>query len=64
MRIADYHWSKRDWPAAEDYYDKYCREFPNGPSVRRAELLRAKCAIERCRGPRYDTTCLQLATTG
>jgi outer membrane protein assembly factor BamD (BamD/ComL family) len=61
LRIADYHWTKREWSDAEDYYDKYCREFPNGPSVRRAELLRAKCAIERCRGPRYDTTSLQLA---
>ena len=61
MRVADYYWAKRDWPAAEDYYDKYCREFPNGPSVRRAELLRAKCTIESCRGPRYDTSSLQLA---
>jgi outer membrane protein assembly factor BamD (BamD/ComL family) len=60
-RIADYHWGQRAWNDAEDYYDKYCREFPNGPDVRRAELLRAKCAIERCRGSRYDTTCLQLA---
>ncbi len=61
MRVADYYWANRDWPAAEDYYDKYCREFPNGPLVRRAELLRAKCTIESCRGPRYDTSGLQLA---
>jgi outer membrane assembly lipoprotein YfiO len=61
LRIADYHWSKGNWQEAEDYYDKYCREYPNGEAARRAELLRAKCAIERCRGSRYDTTCLQLA---
>lgn len=61
MKIADYHWSKREWQEAEDYYDKYCREYPNGREAVRAELQRAKCAIERCRGPRYDTTCLQLA---
>ena len=59
--VADYYWSKGRWPEAEDYYDKYCREFPNGPAVREAELRRAKCAFERCRGPRYDTTSLQTA---
>ena len=61
LRIADYHWSKGNWSDAEDYYDKYCREFPNGPAAHQAELKRAKCAIERCRGSRYDTTSLQLA---
>ncbi|MCX5655952.1 MAG: outer membrane protein assembly factor BamD [Planctomycetota bacterium] len=61
QKIADYYWSKEQWAEAEDYYDKYCREYPNGPVVRVAELRRAKCAIERCRGSRYDTTCLQLA---
>ena len=61
QKIADYYWSKEKWAEAEDYYDKYCREYPNGPAVRVAELRRAKCAIERCRGSRYDTTCLQLA---
>jgi len=61
LRIADYNWSKGRWIEAEDYYDKYCREFPNGPAAHQAELKRAKCAIERCRGSRYDTTCLQLA---
>jgi outer membrane assembly lipoprotein YfiO len=61
IRIADYHWAKSEWPEAEDYYDKYCREYPNGQAAREAEFKRAKCAIERCRGARYDTTCLQLA---
>jgi len=61
QRIADYYWSKEKWAEAEDYYDKYCREYPNGSAARSAELRRAKCAIERCRGSRYDTTCLQLA---
>lgn len=61
MKIVDYHWAKHQWADAEDYCDKYCREFPNGPSVRRAELMRAKCAIETCKGPRYDTSGLQLA---
>jgi outer membrane protein assembly factor BamD (BamD/ComL family) len=61
QKIADHYWSKEQWSEAEDYYDKYCREYPNGPAVRVAELRRAKCAIERCRGSRYDTTCLQLA---
>jgi len=61
LRIADYHWAKSEWPEAEDYYDKYCREYPNGQAAREAEFKRAKCAIERCRGARYDTTCLQLA---
>ena len=61
LRIADYHWSKANWADAEDYYDKYCREFPNGPAAHHAELARAKCAIERCRGSRYDTSSLQLA---
>lgn len=61
VRIADYYWSKGEWSDAEDYYDKYCKEFPNGPSARHAELERAKCTIERCRGPRYDTASLQLA---
>ena len=61
VRIADYHWAKSEWSEAEDYYDKYCKEFPNGPAARHAELERAKCTIERCRGPRYDTASLQLA---
>ncbi|MBE3071308.1 MAG: outer membrane protein assembly factor BamD, partial [Planctomycetes bacterium] len=61
LRIADYHWSKGQWTESEDYYDKYCREYPNGDAVLHAELRRAKCAIERCRGPRYDVTSLQLA---
>ncbi|MCX5682183.1 MAG: outer membrane protein assembly factor BamD, partial [Planctomycetota bacterium] len=61
QKIADYYWSKDKWAEAEDYYDKYCREYPNGPAARAAELRRAKCALERCRGSRYDTTCLQLA---
>jgi outer membrane protein assembly factor BamD (BamD/ComL family) len=61
QKIADYYWSRQKWAEAEDYYDKYCREYPNGPDARTAELRRAKCAIERCRGSRYDTTCLQLA---
>jgi outer membrane protein assembly factor BamD (BamD/ComL family) len=61
LRIADYNWSKGQWIEAEDYYDKYCREYPNGDAILHAELRRAKCAIERCRGPRYDVTCLQLA---
>ena len=61
LRIADYYWGKGRWEEAEDYYDKYCREFPNGQSVRHAELRRAECAIERCRGPRYDTDSLKLA---
>jgi len=61
MRIADYHRAKSEWSEAEDYYDKYCKEFPNGAAARHAELERAKCTIERCRGPRYDTASLQLA---
>jgi len=61
LRIADYYWAQGQWADAEDYYDKYCREYPNGPGARLAELRRAKCAIERCRGARYDTTGLQLA---
>jgi outer membrane protein assembly factor BamD (BamD/ComL family) len=61
QKIADYYWSKEKWTEAEDYYDKYCREYPNGPAARVAELRRAKCAIEKCRGSRYDTTSLQLA---
>jgi outer membrane protein assembly factor BamD (BamD/ComL family) len=61
QRVADYYWTKGRWAEAEDYYDKYCREFPNGPTVRQAELRRAKCAFERCRGPRYDTTSLETA---
>jgi outer membrane protein assembly factor BamD (BamD/ComL family) len=61
MKIAEYHWAHRQWQDAEDYYDKFCREFPNGKAAARAELQRARCAIERCRGPRYDVTCLQLA---
>jgi outer membrane protein assembly factor BamD (BamD/ComL family) len=61
QKIADYYWSAQKWAEAEDYYDKYCREYPNGPAARTAELRRARCAIERCRGSRYDTTCLQLA---
>jgi outer membrane assembly lipoprotein YfiO len=61
LKIANYYWAQGQWADAEDYYDKYCREYPNGPGARLAELRRAKCAIERCRGSRYDTTCLQLA---
>jgi outer membrane protein assembly factor BamD (BamD/ComL family) len=61
LKIADHHWAKGNWLEAEDYYDKYCREYPNGDAVLQAELKRAKCAIERCRGARYDTTVLQLA---
>ena len=61
LRIADYYWSKRKWTEADDYYDKYCREYPNGDAILHAELHRAKCAIENCGGPRYDTTSLRLA---
>jgi outer membrane protein assembly factor BamD (BamD/ComL family) len=61
LRVADYHWTCGHFSDAETYYDKYCHEFPNGAAVKQAELKRAKCAIERCRGPRYDTTGLQLA---
>ncbi|HUW99531.1 MAG TPA: outer membrane protein assembly factor BamD [Phycisphaerae bacterium] len=61
VRIADYHYEKHRWPEAEDYYDRYCKEFPNGGRVVHAELARAKCAIERCRGARYDTASLALA---
>lgn len=61
LRIADYYWSKHKWPEAEEYYDKYCKEYPNGEAVRHAELRRALCAIRQCKGPRYCTTSLQLA---
>jgi len=61
LRIADYYWSKRKWTDAEAYYDKYCKEYPNGEAVRHAELRRAKCAIQQCKGPRYCTTSLRLA---
>jgi outer membrane protein assembly factor BamD (BamD/ComL family) len=60
-RVADYYWDGHKWSEAEDYYDKYCHEFPNGPAVKEAEYRRAKCTIERCRGPLYDTTGLQTA---
>jgi len=61
VRIADYYYEKCRWTEAEDYYDRYCKAFPNGGRVVHAELARAKCAIERCRGARYDTTSLALA---
>jgi len=61
LRIADYYWSKGQWAEAEEYYDKYCREYPNGEAILRAELQRAKSTIEKCRGPRYDRDSLQLA---
>ena len=61
LRIANYYWSKHKWAEAEDYYDKYCREYPNGDAILHAELQRAKCTIENCRGPRYDVTGLRLA---
>jgi outer membrane protein assembly factor BamD (BamD/ComL family) len=61
LRIADYYWSKRKWPDAEEYYDKYCKEYPNGDAVRHAELRRAKCAVRQCEGPKYCTTSLRLA---
>ncbi|MBL7140082.1 MAG: outer membrane protein assembly factor BamD [Planctomycetes bacterium] len=61
LRIADYYWDKGQWDDAEEYYDKYCKEYPNGDAVQHAELRRALSAIERCRGPRYCTTSLRLA---
>ncbi|MFO8015394.1 MAG: outer membrane protein assembly factor BamD [Phycisphaerae bacterium] len=61
LRIADYYWSKRKWPDAEEYYDKYCKEYPNGDAVRHAELRRARCSLRQCEGPRYCTTSLRLA---
>jgi len=61
LRIADYYWSKRKWPDAEEYYDKYCKEYPNGEAIRHAELRRARCAIRQCKGPEYCTTSLRLA---
>jgi len=60
IRIANYYWDKHEWQSAEDYFDKYCREYPNGEAVKAAELRRAKCALERCRGAVYDTTSLKL----
>jgi len=61
LRIADYYWSKRRWEDAEEYYDKYCKEYPNGEAIRHAELRRAQCTINQCKGPTYDTTPLRLA---
>lgn len=61
VRIADYYWDKQAWQEAEDYYDRYCREHPNGRRIVHAELRRAKSTIEKCRGVRYDTTSLALA---
>jgi len=61
LRIADYHYEKGQWQEAEDYYNKYCQEFPNGGRIVQAELARAKCAIARCSGARYDITSLGLA---
>jgi len=61
LRIADYYWSKRKWPDAEEYYDKYCKEYPNGDAVRHAELRRARSTLRQCEGPRYCTTSLRLA---
>jgi len=61
LRIADYYYSKQRWQEAEDYYNKYCQAFPNGGRIVHAELARAKCAIARCRGARYDITSLALA---
>ncbi|HUU90244.1 MAG TPA: outer membrane protein assembly factor BamD [Phycisphaerae bacterium] len=61
LRIADYYWSKHKWTEADDYYDKYCREYPNGDAILHAELRRAMCAIENCKGPQYDVTGLRLA---
>jgi len=61
LRIADYYWDKRQWNDAEEYYDKYCKEYPNGNAIQHAELRRAQTAIKRCRGPRYCTTSLRLA---
>jgi outer membrane protein assembly factor BamD (BamD/ComL family) len=60
IRIGNYYWDKHEWQSAEDYFDKYCREYPNGEAVKAAELRRAKCALERCRGAVYDTTSLKL----
>ncbi|MCX5648864.1 MAG: outer membrane protein assembly factor BamD [Planctomycetota bacterium] len=61
LRIADYYYEKGQWQEAEDYYNKYCQAFPNGGRVVHAELARAKCAIARCSGARYDVTSLGLA---
>jgi outer membrane assembly lipoprotein YfiO len=61
LRIADYYWSKRKWPDAEEYYDKYCKEYPNGEAIQHAELRRARCSLRQCEGPRYCTTSLRLA---
>ncbi len=63
LKIADHYCDKRQWEEAEEYYDKYCREYQNvnPEKCRYAELQRAKCAIETCRGARYDTTSLGLA---
>jgi len=61
LRIADYYYGKQRWPEAEDYYNKYCQAFPNGGRIVHAELARAKCAIARCGGARYDITSLGLA---
>jgi len=61
LRIADHHWSKHRWVEAEESYDKYCREYPNGEAVRHAELRRALCGIRQCEGPKYCTTTLRLA---
>ncbi len=61
LRIADHYWSKDKWADAEAYYDKYCKEYPNGEAIRHAELRRARCSIQQCKGPRYCTTSLKLA---
>lgn len=61
LRIADYYYEKGQWQGAEDYYNKYCQAFPNGGRIVHAELARAKCAIARCGGARYDITSLGLA---
>ena len=61
LRTADHYFAKQQWAEAEENYDKFCREYPNSDGAIRAELQRAKCTIEKCRGARYDTAGLQLA---
>lgn len=54
MRIADHHYSKRDYETAAFYYDQLITDHPKSPLLHRAELASIDSKMKGYVGPDYD----------
>lgn len=54
IQLADHYFVRRDMALAEEAYELYMLNFPNGPNSLKALKRRIYANIARFRGPRYD----------